>query len=334
MTDNDLIYGARSGIQKAIRRGDLDLCKTSFDLIWPEKEHRNWLKWRTPVLIGEEAFHFAGEAAQLIKEKSNDEEAWRKLLYRLTLIRKNKDAGGLEFLGRMEKIPGEENFSRQHLWELRQMRAAYAMGDDPGTAATALFKEFTEKNIITSYWLAGMEVLRNRVFAGGMLGDRWMLVASLILMASRPCSKKKITSEEKWGIKRWVTSAGKRKPRMMDLPWYVFDMHTQAGKIVLSAFAKHYQEQFKFASTRGVEVVWFHMESGLIPDDFQVPVDVDEETVGCVQSSWWPLATETALRLHLSKWASVDDFRTAGWPLMQEKLESLVQWALERRAER
>jgi hypothetical protein len=334
MTDDDLIFGARSGIQKAIRRGDLDLCKTSFDLIWSEKEHRNWLKWRTPVLIGEEAFYFAGEAAKLIKEKSNDEEAWRKLLYRLTLIRKNKDAGGLEFLGRMAQIPGEENFSRQLLWELEQMRAAYAMGDDPGTAATAMFKEFTEKNTLTPYELEGMEVLRNRVFAGGMLGDRWMLVASLILMASRPCNKKLIAREEKWGIKRWTTLAGKRKPRMMDLPWYVFDMHTQAGKIVLSAFTKHYQDTLKFATKREIEVVWFHMESGLVPDDFQVAVDMDEESVGCVQSAWWPLATETSLQLHLSKWDSVDAFRSGGWPLMQEKLESLVQWALERRVGR
>ena len=338
MQSDDLIYGSRSAIQKAIRRGDLDLARTAFEVLWPEKTHRAWLKWRMPVLIGEEAYHFAPEAAQLIKEKSDDKEEWRKLVYRLTLIRKNKDAGGLENLGKRKKIPGEENFSRQMKSEMRQMRAAYkAGGDDPGLIATGLFKELTkdpDSNGLTEYEIGGMEVMKNRVYAGGMLADRWILVGSMILMATRPCSPKIIAKEEKWGLENWLGKAGQRKPKTIELPWYSFDGHTQAGKIVLSVMMKHYSSKLKFDHQAQLWDVWFLLESGLIPPDMQLPVAMDEEQVACYQTSWWPLTLQLELERCLPNWPSVHEFVAKGWPFMQEKLEELVQWILAKREER
>ncbi len=335
MTSDDLIYGARSGIQKAIRRGDLDLCKTCFDLLWPEKIHRAWLKWRTPVLIGEEAYFFASEAAELLKSKSDDEAEWRKFLYRLTLVRKNKDAGGLWSLGMTKSFSGEENLSRQMVSELEQMRAALeAGGEDPGKIATDLFKELSTITNLTKYELDGMEVLKNRVFAGGMLGDRWILVAGMILLATRSCKPARIKKEEEWALQHWKKKAGSRKPRTIDLPWYVFDGHTQAGKIVLGTIMKHYGNELKFDKSSALWNVWFLMESGLVPDDLQLAVSIDEEAIGCVESSWWPLAREYELEMNLRNWENVPEFIEKGWPLMRSKLEDLVHWILEKRESR
>jgi hypothetical protein len=47
------ISGCRSGIQKAVRRGDLDLAKTCFDVLWNSREERSWFKWRLPVIVAE-----------------------------------------------------------------------------------------------------------------------------------------------------------------------------------------------------------------------------------------------------------------------------------------
>ena len=43
------LYIARSGIQKAVRRGDSALAKQCYDIMY--SEHFKWLLWRMPVLV-------------------------------------------------------------------------------------------------------------------------------------------------------------------------------------------------------------------------------------------------------------------------------------------
>jgi len=334
--DDDLVYGARSGIQKAVRRGDLDLCRTCFDLLWEEKAHRAWLKWRTPVLIAEEAYYFAGEAAPLIQEKSHDEGAWRKLLYRLTLIPKNKDACGLwDLAGGAAELTSEQEalLSRQLTHELTQAREVMKESD-PAVAARKLFdgiKKAAVKNGVTKYELDGMKVLTDRASAGGMIGDRWILAMAVLLLASRPCSPRIIKKKVRWGIDHWASAHGRSTPIIKSLPWYVFDMHTQVGKIVMSVFLKHHREKFRIKDREELSNVWFLLESGFVPDELQEEASIDDEAVGCSQSALLRLSWDYSLKKNLSGWSGVDKFLEDGWPGMRRELQELVRWCLERR---
>jgi hypothetical protein len=76
MKREDELFGARSGIQKAIRRGDIDLAKTCFDLLWSEKSHQTWLKWRITVLVNEESWWLIGELSDFLSLKTAEEKDW------------------------------------------------------------------------------------------------------------------------------------------------------------------------------------------------------------------------------------------------------------------
>lgn len=91
LSPSDFLYGCRSGIQKAIRRGDLPLAKQCFDALWANKAQRAWLKWRTVAIVQEECSYYLGELAEFLEKKSDDEREWRRIFYEVTLTLKNKD---------------------------------------------------------------------------------------------------------------------------------------------------------------------------------------------------------------------------------------------------
>lgn len=107
----------KSGIQKAIRRGDLSLLKKCFSKLW--EEDRSWLMWRLPVLAVEENWRYGQIAVEIALDKeAKREEVW-KLLANLTLKPKNKEAEGIAELLSLYK---KKEFNAEKYMEEAKLR--------------------------------------------------------------------------------------------------------------------------------------------------------------------------------------------------------------------
>jgi hypothetical protein len=332
MNSDDLLYGSRSGIQKAIRRGDLNLARTCFEILWADKAQRNWLKWRLPVLVAEEAWFFAGELGDfLASEPGDDERAWRKFIYRLTLVTKSKDAHGLYACATLDfPTELEDNLSRVLAWELAQMHKAHLKaGDDPLTVMRETFSNLDSKVSFSPYAKRGIQRLVGRAFSGGMIGDKWMILACIFLFASRRVTKSKVLIQEQVGLARWRKSNGSGKPKRVNLPWYAFDMHTQLGKIALSIFMKRKAKDFGIATRDDCEEIWFFLESGYVPPELQKEATGDAEKIKCHETFWWPIAVECTLD-------KIDGFGgylvlSKDWKKIRKELIGIIGWLQEKR---
>jgi hypothetical protein len=332
MNNDDFTYGCRSGIQKAIRRGDLDLARTCFETLWADKAQRNWLKWRLPVLVAEEAWYFAGELGEfLASDPGDDERAWKKFIYRLTVVTKSKDAHGLFACAELNlPIDLEDNLSRVLQWELQQFGAAQTQaGDNPLTVMRSLFDRIDEKVTFSTYNKQGLQQLMTRAFSGGMIGDKWMILACIILHATRKVTKKRVAEQEKIGLRKWRKSNGSRKPKRVNLPWYAFDMHTQLGKIAGGIFMKRKAKDFGIASRENFDDIWFFLESGWVPKELQQESTGDAESVKCHETFWWPVAVDCTLD-------QIDGFSghqvlRQDWKKMKKEMIGIIGWLQEKR---
>ncbi len=323
MDDQTLLYGSRSGIQKAVRRGDLDLAKTCFDILWPDKTQRSWLKWRLPAIVGEDCWFMAGELAKLQNSESQEEKDWRRFVYQLTLVVKNKDASAFEGT-HLLRLSGEE---KNHP-EFRQFKELRKLaGNAPDSIIMNAKDTLAESAGVNSYTLGAMQALANRALQGGMLGDKWVMLSSQVMLASRGLDEEEVQEQIQQGFIRWLDKAGSRQPRTVDLPWFVFDMHTVAGKMAMSAVFNKQGDKFRLKSKEELDLIWFLLESAFVPPELrrQVPYAL-RPLPSCFEEMWWQINVRSELN-SLENWnyrAAKEDL----WPQLQPELERLVQWAL------
>jgi len=323
MKDDDLVYGARSGIQKAIRRGDLDLAKTCFDLLWAESKHRNWLKWRTPILVMEEVWWMAGELAELMQMENKQEKDWRRFIYLLTVVSKQKDAEPLVPLAGRLKVGIEEERIAVEL-----KKRLDAVNGDPMKVAFWLTEHLMDFRKMSDYESAALETIRKRVFAGGMLGDRVGCLGVMILVAARGLKKEEVKRkiEEDWRL--WKQKHGSKPPKTVNLPWYVFDMHTMVGKMAMRVFLKYREQKgFGWVTERDLDDLWFYAESAWVPAWMRT--DVEDPTVASpFEQVWWPI--EERLRLSKNGMSPMETRRL--WKKkMGAEMKKIVEWCIERR---
>jgi len=327
----DFMYGCHSGLQKAIRRGDLDLAKTCFDAMWQDPKHRNWLKWRTTVLVEEDAWQMIGEFAKFlnsVKELKDDpeaeEKAWRKFIYQLVVVPKSKDTEGLLYTALKRKAQDGEHR------ELADFRLWLNMDDDPSQIVEDLYEELLKKRKLTSYEHAALRLLKSRVYQGGMVDDRKACLACMLLLVYRGLDEKKAKEQIKWGVRRWTRNSKRKKPRTVNLPWYVFDMHTAIGKFAEAVFMKNKAKEYKGLDKQKFEDVWFNLESALIPDDLIRLVPYTEEKLTATDSMWWPLLVE--LELPFGGYTA-KGVRYLWKAEMRKEVKAIVNWCANRRSE-
>ncbi len=332
MRDSCYISGCKSGVQKAIRRSDLDLARTCIDGLWPELETRHWLRWRTPILVAEESWYMLGELAKFIDMRSDsddfgelEEKQWRKFLYQVTLAPKSKDAWALLWLARYTERQEDEHT------ELDQMRLWWSMvtDDDPTSIVDDMVADFEQEAEFTPYEIRAIEIVRARMLLGGMLGDRQALLAVLLLIYTRrlrPPSVKKRMDE---GFQLYLSNSP-RKPRTVNLPWFAMDTHTKAGRMALSAFHKRYAPDWLSKDDAGL--VWFLATSSHVPvghAHWTAPKAAPKPW----ESMWWPIYLRTRLQaLAEAKDVSVADLMAWWGNTCAPRLEELVAWALEKLA--
>ncbi len=284
MRKGDFLYGCRSGIQKAIRRGDLDLGRTCFDALWNNKTHRSWLKWRTPVLVMEESSYLIGELAEFLGLEKDDERSWRKFLYELILSPKAKDGAGLLGLAKLQSLARHEEIDILRPWFKNN-------SIDPAMIVNQFSKSLNLHG--DEYEMGAVRFLQWRVGMGGMLFDRQLCLTNMVLIWSRGLDKINIRKTVDRAVGDYVKK--NRKPEALGaLPWYVFDMHTVIGRITLSVLGKRKCARWGITEDE-LRLMWFILESSKIPKDkILYPKLADKASV--FDSMWWIPAIRDRLK--------------------------------------
>lgn len=333
MDSSDRLWGAHSGIQKAIRRSDLDLAKTCFDIMWPEKKHRSWLKWRLMAIVQEDVLPMIGELSPFFSSvkqlrAGEEERAWRRMIYRLTLSPKQKDAPGLIWSGWGTKAVGEEHpemVTMRH-W-LKDLRVAK---DDPSGVGADLYCHIMIDQAfgkMTDYEIAALDLLKKRTGMGGMLSDRQISIAAMILIAHRRLSSEAVAVGERKGLELYKLRTGGGKPVTINLPWYVFDMHTRVGKRAQSAFIRHHLSKYDGLDRSKFGDLWFMLESAFSPKG-EVTYTALKDNPATFENMWWPVLLKLSLSFGDYTAKEASDL----WAhKMSRQVKDLVAWALGRR---
>ena len=324
MTKQDLLYACRSGIQKAIRRGDLDLGRTCLAISFNELKDYNWLQWRLPAIVQEEAVHMLGETAEFLAGQPEDEKEWRKFLYTLILTPKNPDASALLRFYMAEATSDHPEFqaAQEYL-----SRAADPEADlrtialDIGTDYLAARPD----GDFSLYEARAIDLLVARTVAGGKEFDRRNILTSLILIAARGMPKDKVRKLQKQALDPYLASG--KKPQMIELPWYVFDMHTSIGLEALGMVGRKWAQKVPFADYDFIKMLWFTMESGLIPPAQAHYVDFKEGPT--IFESIWQIQAIRA-RLSVIEGKTPQDLVKL-WKKIQPDLKAAVEVVLQKR---
>ena len=328
MNEKDFLYGAHSGIQKAIRRGDLSLAKTCFDALWSEKEHRSWLQWRLPILVEEEMWYMLGELAEFLHEGTHEEKDWRRFIYQLVLCPKSKDPEALLYLAL------DDDVEMDHA-EMKEARVWVNRLTDEKIEAVAdeLFDEMKAGDkfgfgALTKYELDAAKLMKFRTRTGGMAGDKQACMVAMILIAIRRLDKKQIKELVSASVNISI-----KKPRTVNLPWYCFDMHTLVGKWASSIFMKRAAPRLELddLTKEKFEDIWFYFESAVIPiKDLKLVSFSPTQELLPTESMWWGEIIKQTVPFGEN---SAKEVKGLWDSKMKREIESIVNWCLEKRGE-
>jgi len=161
---------------------------------------------------------------------------------------------------------------------------------------------------------------------GGMMGDRLICLTSLLLLSMRGLDKKEVDADVKANAMLWKKETGRSKPRIVDLPWYAFDMHTQAGKIAFNIFMKQGGEKYGLDEL-SFRSLWFFMESAKVPKHL-IRLPPTEWSLTAFDSVWW--LPYVGFRLNIPGHTAKEAARL--WKeQVREDIKGAVNWILEKR---
>lgn len=293
MTTETRIFGCRSAIQKAIRRGNPALAKMCFDELWKIPDHQKWLTWRLPAIMAEECWYMAAdfhEIWQMAKEATAEYERkrlWLKIVIRMAITIKNQDASGLANYVRFYRSGDMEHPEMSVAKEIgRIINTKYErrLEKVPTNKLDELLQSIAGRKP-TDYEKRAFAIANWKRYAGGLIEDRWMTIATMILTLMRGLEEPKVNEVI---IAQRAVFKDTPLPSVVPLPWYVFDMHTRAGRLARAVYLK--KENDVAISGEDLDAVWFCCESALVgklvSPQFKRFEDTPKPTI--TESIWWP----------------------------------------------
>lgn len=269
MEKDTFLYGCRSGIQKAVRRGEVSLAYTCFSSLWREETHRKWLVNRIPILAVEDAWHMAWDVGRtyaslrgvLYGSKDHVDKLLR-LVMRLTVAVKNQDAGWLWSVAK----DGPE-CDHPEWWAMRELVLAAKAAGGPGKrlssrrVAEVLAASFPGREL-NDVERAAVEAAEKRRLLGGWEWDPLMCLATQVLVYNRGLD---VAELEAMLDRQKAIYAGEEVEFLPELPWYVFDGHTRPGKLAMRVWFK--QEEYEGGLEKDkLEEFWFRVISAKLGD--------------------------------------------------------------------
>lgn len=255
-------WGARSAIQKAIRRSDGDMLAEAIDVLW--RLEPSWIFWRMPVLAAEgtpQLMGFICEAANKASQlkKQGDEPGSRKCvteaLQRLCSHKKDLTSWAIgaflsdcRYNGFAE--PRLQTPEQQKRWQA--CKVAYAMinagkADSLWLSLRAKAKKLGNRDI-----MALVDGANRRFSAGGMDGDK-VLMAVTSIVALGEYADHDFQDD-------MADALVPMENRNAGWPWYVYDMHTLLGKRAMSYVCK----KTNFPDKNLFVMLWFNFESSRV----------------------------------------------------------------------
>jgi hypothetical protein len=334
---NTMLYGARSGIQKAVRRGDPSLAKTCFDILWSIPAHRKWLLSRFRSIVFEDCWIMAGEYAKAVDslgEKPIEDvmfrAGWLTFLLRLTIAKKNQDCGWGWHVVRHSENP--VNFPE---YKLVQKVFSFAVGGDPSKAGGKAEEYLSGIRELDAYEKAAFREAKRRSSLWGLESDRWMGLMAMALIVGRGLPEEEILemlSQQK------TRFSGVKVKTVAELPYYCFDMHTRPGKLALRVLKKSYVYGH-WPPTRpkeALEPLVFHYMSAVVGESVWspelLPIDYGQD----VRVEWEEQAWFSLSKWSLAKWCdspSPQELRKWFFQEVEPKLRELIQWAVKKSLE-
>lgn len=253
-------WAARSAIQKAIRRGDIAMARQAMRILLNEEP--TWLFWRMQAIVPEEVWQLSGKnlsevelARKRYREGDVDEAVGilDRHISRVCASEKDRSANGLAmfFIDRwaMDRYDGPDSRDELHATQWMLMKTAKWMKNKKHAKEWfARVKNESSKFGDDVYSI--IDACEARFFAGGMDGDKIMLMAASILAMTQETTPPPLAQ---------IPQAP--EVRAGPWPWYVYDMHTYPGKRAMCRVISEVswkRPKFHF------ERVWFALESGRV----------------------------------------------------------------------
>ena len=338
MKEADFLSGCKSGIQKGIRRGNLDLVKSCFEALWDSsKTDRLWLTWRLPILVEEEALWLLGDLVEFLEQypiadaKEDSDGAKKKWLgyyCKLAMATKNKDSRAVWALSMLP----EYAYQKEELNLMAEWRRSLLKVDpekaDPPSIIDVMHEEIGSLRRLSAYEKKVLEHLHKRAYGGGMLADKQGCMSAMVLVVTRGLHRATVKGRLQKDLRRYKEEIG-RAPRIINLPVYCWDSHTQAGKMALHILMKQGKKEYPDLEWQALRKVWLHMGSFFVPKSLTTGLGVEKaDDATLVDQIWWDEWRIEALRL----WnISLSDAEML-WSKMLPDLEDIVGWCLEKRA--
>lgn len=291
----EYISGCRNSMLTAIRRGDHDLAKSTFDTIWYSDGQRTWLKWRLPLMVVSEAYHLIGEYAQLIKRqktsRGSEEKTYKTFIHILVATDKSKDVDALCRLSDLDVVKIENRYIEVH--SVRQMLANYSFDYE------AILSMLEDKlSYLSDYEQFAGKFLLDKIREGGpMSGIRLMLVCTM-LICIRGLPQNDIKNKLRDIVQSRNLVSKIKTNGYRDFPWYAFDSKTAIG---IQA-AKNLTQTFPKAK---VMDMCRHFEIDFIPEKSFDGTRFDNAKPNCFDNLWWPYYRKKRVKFSLAKWAKV-----------------------------
>lgn len=320
-----LIYGARSGIQKSIRRGEPSLTKTCFDIICSDPKHEQWLSWRLPVLVFEDCWPLLGDLALMQsiakgKSKAEKRDLMFRFLIKLAISTKNQDAAWLWFIA----AHGKREYEHVEFRAMREI-AKFIFDDKPADlpyeTVLEILSKYTTRNL-TEYEKNACLVAEGRRKSGGMASDQWNALAAVVLIHLRGieemCIESMVAEQKK-------VFSGEKITFLNELPLCCFDMHTRPGLLAMKVWLKNHKTSL-LCDNEHLATSWFQLESAKLGDRVKPEfVDYsDQASPTTIQSMW-----EQAKLEAIANWYGVSvNEMIAHWDEQKGKVFELVRWAL------
>jgi len=302
MKRDTYLYGARSGIQKAIRRGNLPLAKTCFEELWRDTEHRNWLVWRTQVLVEEDVRWMIGEymelqRAQDVLSEDGKKQALLRLILRLCLVPKNRDSQSLMWLA--ENTEPEDG---EHVELATLRRYVPLIQGNAEEGALRIYNDCQEARKLRIYERRALLEQRRRAgYSGGMPFDRRSNCAGMVLVWLRGLNQEDVYAEISRATADWCFQRGygriqnpmvfpieRQEMERVRLPWYAFDMHTRPGKRALRYVPRILGRQYPWLNSERLLRLWYALESSMYPrEQIRLVKNNREERPSPIACVWW-----------------------------------------------
>lgn len=291
MKTNSFREGCRSGVQYAIRYGDLNLLKTCLDFLLNSKEDSLWLWRKLPIIVAAEVWYMLGETACFLEKvcpfdcdatEMGDAKKLRSFLFRLAALPNAQDA--LLLLKAVALVP---EMDEEHP-ELSAFRFWFeAAQEDLNIVAIDFCAMVTKKEFfgpMSDDESKAIIMLRDRLQGEGILTERLLCLSAMFLIALRKMPESFIRTFVKYEIDNFKKGFAEKQVRTVNLPWWVFDPNTTIGSVAGPRCAT-------FCESYGIDVdkfgiMWSLMSFVKAPGSIKNLAKCEKPS--CIESIWLP----------------------------------------------